>query len=85
MKSADRLILETQVENDILRLEPDFDTAVEIIAALHASLKSRYPDYMLYEIDHYCDYLCKALERAPIFAEPEVDECAAYKDSLLAQ
>ena len=84
MKSADRLIMQTQVENDILRLNPDFDDAAALVAAIHASLKARYPAEQLWDCDHYFEMLDKALERGPSL-DPEIDECAAEKDDALKE
>lgn len=82
MTSAERLIAQTQLENDILRQNPDFDDAAALICAIHVSLKRRYPDEQMWDANHYFEMLDKALERAPKLAPVEIDECEAHKEAL---
>ena len=80
MESADRIVLCTTIENEIIRLNPSFDEALEIAEALRLSIKRRYPAEQVWDCEHYFEYLAKALERAPMLAPPEVDECALSKE-----
>ena len=80
MNYSDRLLLQTQIENDILRLDPEFDDAAALICAIHVSLKRRYPAEQMWDANHFFETLDEALERAPMLAPPEVDECALGKE-----
>ena len=83
LSSAQRMELQSAIENAILRLEPDFYDSVEIMDALHCALKRRYPPEMMWDVDHYYQYFCQALERGPsLDPEATVDEMAAYKTSI---
>jgi len=80
LSSAQRMELQSAIEQAIRRLAPDFNDALEILDALHHSLKCRYPCEMMWDVDHYFEYAGQALERGPSL-DPEVDEMAAAKDS----
>ncbi len=74
LSSAQRMELQSSIENAILRLSPDFEDAVEIVEALHCALKRRYPPEHMWDVDHYCDYFCRSLERgAGMLVEPYIN------------
>ena len=79
MRSADRLIVLAQVENDIMRARPEFDEAIDIVIALEVSLKSRYPAEQMWDCEHYFQYLRQALERAPMLTN-DPDECGLARE-----
>ena len=83
LSSAQRMELQTSIENAIQRLGPDFDIAVELVDAIHKALHRRYRSEQLWDVDHYCDYFVRALERGNYLdADGEIDEMAVYKASL---
>lgn len=52
------------IEKQISELFPDFYEAQELLQAIEASLRSRYPHALLDDARHYFDALGKCLERA---------------------
>ena len=65
--------LQTHIERDIENLRPDFYSAQEILAVLIASLKARFYDQDLDEVDWMSQRLTKAMQDAHENEDAEED------------
>ena len=74
MRSAERITELVEIENRILDTGLEFDDAANILVCVLSSLRRRYPVSALWDIEHYGEYLLKALDRGPFMLETDEKE-----------